>query len=118
MPAASARIGPCTAQASTPQLMKLIFLPVGIGLPIGAVTGIDVGRTAALASVAFAAARPAWSTEVDEEAESFLAPQAETVSRTAAIETIDTIHLTRRSAWRCADMVLSFCVGNSVPRRG
>src|SRR3954451_23954104 len=74
--AASARIGPWMAQASTPQLTKVIFLPVGIGLPIGVVTVIVVGRTAALATVALAAARPAVSTDDDEDA-SLLEPQAE-----------------------------------------
>src|SRR3954453_22187147 len=73
--AALARIGPWIAQASTPQLTKVIFLPVGIGLVIGAVTLIVVGRTAALATVALAAARPALSTE--EDAASLVEPQAE-----------------------------------------
>src|SRR6188472_2960847 len=44
--APSARIGPCTAHASTPQLMKVIFLPVGIGLSIGLACVICVGRVA------------------------------------------------------------------------
>src|SRR4051794_5240092 len=61
--AASARIGPWRAQASTPQLTKVIFLPVGIGLSIGVETVIFVGRTAALATVASAALTPAVSVE-------------------------------------------------------
>ena len=44
------RIGPWTAQASTPQLMKVIFLPVGIGFLIGVVCVIAVGRALYLAS--------------------------------------------------------------------
>src|SRR3954469_1766418 len=77
--AASARIGPWIAQASTPQLTNVIFFPVGIGLSIGVVTVIEVGRTAALATVALAAARPALSTDEDEA--SLLVPQAEATSR-------------------------------------
>src|SRR3954451_11776146 len=42
--AASWRIGPWTAQASTPQLTNTIFLPVGTGLPIGCVTVRLSGR--------------------------------------------------------------------------
>ena len=42
------RIGPWTAHASTPQLMKVIFLPVGIAFLIGVVCVIDVGRAAVL----------------------------------------------------------------------
>ena len=44
------RIGPWTAQASTPQLMKVIFLPVGIAFLIGVVCVIDVGRALYLSS--------------------------------------------------------------------
>ena len=44
MSAPSWRIGPCTAHASTPQLMNVIFLPVGMSLPIGLVWVISVGR--------------------------------------------------------------------------
>src|SRR3954452_11915981 len=65
--AALARIGPWRAQASTPQLTKVIFLPVGIGLSIGVVTVISVGRTAAFAMVALAAVRPALSTDDDDD---------------------------------------------------
>ena len=49
------RIGPWTAQASTPQLMKVIFLPVGIGFLIGVVCVIAVGRALYLASSCWAA---------------------------------------------------------------
>src|SRR5690348_17629647 len=51
-------------QASTPQLMKSIFFPVGIFLPTGAVMGIVPGRTLYLLTVALAASRPDVSTLV------------------------------------------------------
>ena len=39
-----AMIEPCSVQVSVPQLMNTTFLPVGIGLVIGTLTPIDVGR--------------------------------------------------------------------------
>ncbi len=51
-------MSPWISQASTPQLMKVTFLPLGIGLPTGSVTGIVVGRSDALATVASAALQP------------------------------------------------------------
>src|SRR5205823_3411594 len=50
------RIGPWMAQASTPQLMNVIFLPVGIGFLIGVVCVIVVGRVWYLLSTCCAAA--------------------------------------------------------------
>src|SRR3954469_16116897 len=103
--AASARIGPWIAQASTPQLTNVIFFPVGIGLSIGVVTVIEVGRTAALATVALAAARPAVSTDEDDGDASLDEPQAETASRRTTAETAVVTHFARLSVrGRCADM--------------
>ncbi len=110
MAAASAMIGPWMAQASTPQLTKVIFLPVGIGLSIGVVTVISVGRTAALATVALAASRPALSTGPAEA--SLWESQAEAASSRARTETavpIQLVRLPRRG--RCADMIPTFCLG-------
>ena len=59
MLAASSRIGPWTAQASTPQLTNTTFLPDGIGLPTGSVTVSSVGRSAAFCTTALAFATPA-----------------------------------------------------------
>src|SRR3954451_4813843 len=101
--AASARIGPWTAQASTPQLTKVIFFPLGIGLLQRAVTVIAVGSTAALATVALAASRPALLTgPVDA---SLLESQAEAASSRARTETAVPIQLDRLAIrGRCADM--------------
>ena len=107
--APSARIGPWMAQASTPQLTKVIFLPEGIGLSIGVVTGISVGRTAALATVALAASRPASSTGPVEA--SLLESHAEAARRRARTETAMPIQLDRLPGrGRCADMIPTFCV--------
>src|SRR4051794_27537527 len=92
--AAVARIGPWMAQASTPQLTKVIFLPVGMGLSIGVVALIVVGRSAALATVAWAALRPASSTGPVEAL--LLESQAEAASSRARTETAVPIQLDRR----------------------
>src|SRR3954451_9283538 len=116
--AAAARIGPWTAHASTPQLTKVIFLPVGIGLPTGVVTLTDVGRTAALAIVALAASRPAESTPEDVPVALLDEPQAEATRRTETAQIAVATHFARLPAWvRCADMILTFCVNCLVPRR-
>src|SRR5690349_5065199 len=108
--AAAARIGPWIAHASTPQLTKVTFLPVGMGLSIGVVAVIVVGRTAALATVALAAARPAVST-YDDEVALLDEPQAEATNRRATTEPAVTIHFARLPVRGCcADMILTFCV--------
>src|SRR3954464_10056333 len=83
--AALARIGPWIAQASTPQLTKVIFLPVGMGLSIGVGSLIVGRRSAALAAVACAALRPASSTGPADA--SLLELQAVAASSRASIET-------------------------------
>src|SRR3954470_12973153 len=54
-----AMILPWTLQASTPQLMKAIFLPAGTVLPTGSVTPIVVGRVLACLTTDSASATPA-----------------------------------------------------------
>ena len=76
----------------TPQLMKSIRLPLGIGLPIGWVTGIRVGRWAHCAATLSAALTPALlpAESVLDEPLLLLPPQApsaraETASRAVTI---------------------------------
>src|SRR3954453_11592383 len=54
---ASWMILPCSWHCEVPQLMKAIFLPDGIGLPIGVLTVISVGRFAPWARTALASVR-------------------------------------------------------------
>src|SRR6266542_5100156 len=54
--AACLMMSPSRLQAELPQLMKSIFFPVGIGLPIGTSKLMLVGRVSYLATAAFAAA--------------------------------------------------------------
>ena len=49
-------MSPWISQASTPQLMKTTFLPVGTGLPIGVVSPMLVGRVVACLASACASA--------------------------------------------------------------
>ena len=52
-------MSPWISQASTPQLMKATFLPVGTGLPIGFSGPMLFGRVIAFSASACASARPA-----------------------------------------------------------
>ena len=51
-------MSPWTSHASTPQLMKAIFLPVGMGLPMGARVPMLSGRALDFSASARAAATP------------------------------------------------------------
>ena len=51
-------MSPWISQASTPQLMKTTFLPVGTGLPIGVVSPMLVGRVVAFSASVCASATP------------------------------------------------------------
>ena len=94
--AAAARIGPWMAQASTPQLTKVIFLPVGIGLPIGVVTVIVVGRTDGLGDRRLGGLRPAVSTGPRVRAAGGAAGGG--TKRTATAATAVATHFVRRPA--------------------
>ena len=77
-------MSPWISQASTPQLMKTTFLPVGIGLPTGVVSPMVVGRVVAFWASACALATP--GPALPEAAEPPLEPSPESLPHPLAAE--------------------------------
>src|SRR3954447_11796915 len=71
-------MSPWISQASTPQLMKTTFLPVGTGLPIGSAIPMPVGRVVACLASASALDRPGVA-ELPDAAEPLLDPFPESL---------------------------------------
>src|SRR3954464_3023497 len=95
--------------------MKSICLPVGIGLPIGAVTGMRVGRWANGAATLSAAAlvEPLPPLDVPVLDDELLPPHA--LSATAAIASVAAMAATRAGSLRCPGLdVMGPLLGGGV----